>query len=477
MRTDPILLLALGLTLAACGNSGGPLTSPSTVGTLVVSTASGGNDPDQNGYLLSVDAEESLALQPTDTSAIDLPAGVHTLRLTGMAEHCSVSPGTPVDVELGSRDTIWVAFEVMCSVTGVHIGTATTGVDLDTDGYRVEVDGTDRGIVPSNGTVLILLAPGSHAIALTGLAPNCALNGAGTRAITVVSNQIVPVDFVGVCSGSGPPLASIALAFESSGDIYVSSMDGSHTGRLTSDGSPNSYNSEAAWSPDGSRVAFSKSDGRWGAEIYVIDADGTNARRLSPEGAYDAAPSWSPDGGRIAFENRRDNQSGGHIFVMNADGTNRVQLTNNRQPNSSPAWSPDGSRIAYVTYREPAGDNDTDIFLMNADGTHREHLTSDGAGDLDPEWAPDGSHIVFVRAGDLLVVEPNGTNLTHLTPPRSGTLGRRAPDWSPDGTTIAFTESILLYVDPYGDPHTQVAMWVCITRDRIVRNPRVAPGL
>ena len=97
------------------------------------------------------------------------------------------------------------------------------------------------------------------------------------------------------------------LAFESSGDIYVADMNGANLGRLTFDGGPFSYNREAAWSPDGSRIAFSKSDGRLGAEIFLIDADGTNLRRLSPEGAYDASPTWSPDGARIAFENRRDN--------------------------------------------------------------------------------------------------------------------------------------------------------------------------
>jgi TolB protein len=149
------------------------------------------------------------------------------------------------------------------------------------------------------------------------------------------------------CHEAATTTGSGILAFGSSGDIYVADIDGSHLGKLTSGGGPYSYSREVAWSPDGSRIAFSKSDGLWGAVIYVIDADRTNLTRLSPEGAYDATPAWSPDGRRIAFENRRHNMSGGHIFVMNADGTNRVQLTSNRQPNWSPAWSPDGRRIAY----------------------------------------------------------------------------------------------------------------------------------
>ena len=189
MRSHRILLLA-GLTLAACEDSGGPLTGgPSTDGTLVVSTASGGNDPDQDGYLLTVDGGDSLPLEPTGTSRIDLTAGQHTLRLLGMAEHCSVSPGTPLDVDIASTDTIAVAFEVLCSLTGVRITSMTTGLDFDPDGYRVEVDGTDRGGLPSIGTVLTRLDPGSHSIALAGLSPNCTIVGPRSHMVTIAASE------------------------------------------------------------------------------------------------------------------------------------------------------------------------------------------------------------------------------------------------------------------------------------------------
>ena len=121
MRTHPILLLAVGLTLAACDDSAGPSTGgPSTGGpstrdgTLVVSTSTGGGDPDQDGYLLTVDGVDSLALDPTGTVEIDLVDGQHTLRLLGVAEHCSVAPGTPLEVDVPSQGTTPVAFEVSC---------------------------------------------------------------------------------------------------------------------------------------------------------------------------------------------------------------------------------------------------------------------------------------------------------------------------------------------------------------------------
>jgi TolB protein len=456
MRTHSILLLAAGLTLAACNDSGGPSTGgPPTHGTLVVSTSTGRDDPDQDGYLLTVDGVDSLALDPTGTVEIDLPDGLHELGLLGVAEHCSVAPGTPLEVDVPSQDTTSLAFEISCPATGARITTTTTGVDIDRDGYRVAVDGGDRGAISANGTMLIRLEPGSRTIFLTGLTPNCAVDGPGSRTVTIVNGEVALIEFGVGCTATAPGI----LALESSGDIYVADTNGSNLRRLTFDGGPYSYNREAAWSPDGSRIAFSKSDGRTGAGIYLINADGTNLGRLSPEGAYDASPTWSPDGARIAFENRSDNRSIGHIFAMNADGTNRVQLTSNRQPNSSPAWSPDGHRIAYATYSD-TGDSGTHIYVMNADGTNRVRLTNNDAFDSDPEWSPDGGRIVFTRYPDLLVMDADGTNLVRLTPARSEPGRSGSPAWSPDGLMIAFTQSTLLYVDPWGDPHTQVGIWV-----------------
>ena len=227
MRTYPILFLAAGL--GACDDSGGPLpsppvTDPPAVGTLVVSTASEGNDPDLDGYVLTVDGSRSLPLEATGTSEIDLAAGQHTLRLLGMAEHCSVSPGTALDVAVASGDTISVAFEITCSVTGVRITTATTGLDLDTDGYRVEVDGIERGEVSSNGTGLTRLDPGSRTIGLTGLTPNCAVDGPGSHTVTIGEAEVVPIEFAMVCTATSGVIKVVVTG--NTGIMYQGTVDG-----------------------------------------------------------------------------------------------------------------------------------------------------------------------------------------------------------------------------------------------------------
>jgi hypothetical protein len=313
MRTHPILLLIVGLTLAACADTGGPpgtgtlVVSTSTggtepdqdgylltvdgvnslvlvptgtaevdlppgrhmlrllgvaehcsvapatsvqvdvpsqgtipvafeiscrvTGTLVVSTSTGGNDPDLDGYLLTVDGLDSLVLVPTGTAEVDLPPGQHTLELLGLAEHCSVAPATPLEVDVPPRGTIPVAFEINCQFTGARITATTTGLDFNPfDGYHVDVDGTDRGILPTSGTVLTRLDPGSQTIALTGLAPNCTIDGPDSHTVTIVDTEITPVEFVVVCTATS---GVIGVVVEASGtDVdgsYEAMVDGARS--------------------------------------------------------------------------------------------------------------------------------------------------------------------------------------------------------------------------------------------------------
>jgi hypothetical protein len=229
MRTYPILLLAAGL--GACDDTGGTLPTPPAVGTLVVSTASEGNDPDLDGYVLTVDGSHSRALEATGTSEIDLAAGQHTLRILGMAEHCSVSPGTAVDVAVSPGDTTSVAFEVTCSVTGVRITSTTSGLDFDTDGYRIEVDGVDRGnllpgLVPLTATMLTVLDPGSHTVALTGLAPNCTIDGLDSHTVNIVDTEIALVEFPVVCTAASGVIGVVVQASGTDvGGVYEAMVD------------------------------------------------------------------------------------------------------------------------------------------------------------------------------------------------------------------------------------------------------------
>ena len=200
------------------------------------------------------------------------------------------------------------------------------------------------------------------------------------------------------------------------------------------------------------QIAFS-SDRDGDQEIYVMDADGGNPRRLTNNRDGDWAPSWSPDGKHIVFLSGRDGHVDRHapipeIYVMDADGGNPQNLTNNPKADRSPSWSPDGKRIVFESDRDAGGNpHSIDIYVMDANGENQERLTNNLTEDRYPSWSPDGKRIVFSarREGhvvhnldityEIYAMTADGGDEQRLTDNRNNDL---SPVWSPDGERIAF---------------------------------------
>ena len=172
-----------------------------------------------------------------------------------------------------------------------------------------------------------------------------------------------------------------------------------------------------------------------------MDADGSGVTRLIDDDAYDdLSPDWSPDGQRIAFYRRDALESGGDgdadIYVMNADGSEVTRLTDNNAADYFPAWSPDGRRIAFSSDRDgDYRDGNRDIYVMNADGSGVTRLTDDDARDDDPAWSPDGQRIAFRydREGnaDIYVMNADGSEVTRLTDNDASDMNVRNSDSDP----------------------------------------------
>ncbi|MCC6177802.1 MAG: PD40 domain-containing protein [Chloroflexi bacterium] len=198
---------------------------------------------------------------------------------------------------------------------------------------------------------------------------------------------------------------------------------------------------QPAWSPNGREIAYVYL-GRNFSDIFVMGADGADARRLTkgqatylPDNDWAMRPTWSPDGSQIAFVSD-SNSYFPLVWVMNKDGGNRRQLVTaatGLEAADALSWSPDGKSLAVTAMGKEA----SQIYLVDVARGTAEKLTSHPKGAFDPAWSPDGDSIAYIARdganGDLHVRNVDGT--------RDASLGRlpyvRAPAWSPDGTSLA----------------------------------------
>jgi len=223
-------------------------------------------------------------------------------------------------------------------------------------------------------------------------------------------------------------------------EIYIMNSDGSDQRRLTNSDTVKGF---PVLSPDGRKIAFNSGKPA-PVELYVMNVDGTGRARLTnlTESRLGARrPAWSPDGKKLAFQS----YSQPDIYVVNADGTGLKNLTSRPGADRDPTWSPDGHRIAFASDR----DSMPGIYVMNEDGSHPVLLIGRAKREspavwATPVWSPDGSKIAFARGQgadrDIWVVNADGTGLVRLTtnPTEDG-----HPSWSPDSRHIVFHRRVL----------------------------------
>ena len=222
-------------------------------------------------------------------------------------------------------------------------------------------------------------------------------------------------------------------------EIYVADYDGANQRRVTIS---SDMHLNPNWAPDGSGLAYSSWDGAAsGLEVdIVLSYIYKGVREVPTKGIRsNYHPAFSPDGSLVAFSSNRDGVN--DIYVMNRDGSNVRRLTNNNAIDSTPTWSPSGNQIAFVSDRDSPGQ--PKLYWMNADGSGQRRVGVPDSWHDKPTWAPapynEIAYSARVGGGfDIKVYDIATQTVRSVT---SGEGSNESPAYSANGKHIAFSST------------------------------------
>ena len=192
-------------------------------------------------------------------------------------------------------------------------------------------------------------------------------------------------------------------------EIYVYKKQ---SGQYTNVTKTSGYDAEGSWSPDGKLIAFASNrlaykgemsgedqkafehDPAYMNDIYIMDGDGSNVRRLTEAPGYDGGPFFSPDGGRICWRRFRPNGAIAEIMTMNIDGSDQRELTRLESMSWAPFYHPSGEYLIFTTNRH--GFANFELYLIDVQGKSTPmRVTFTKGFDGLPVFTPDGKRLAW----------------------------------------------------------------------------------
>lgn len=224
-------------------------------------------------------------------------------------------------------------------------------------------------------------------------------------------------------------------------ELYLMDYDGYNVRRITND---RSLNLSPKWSPDGKWITYT-SYRNGNPAIYTLDLAAGRVWKVVEFAGLNISPAWSPGGDFLVFASTRTGSA--QIYRVKRDGSDLQRLTVNRSDNLSPSWSPTGGDLAFTSNRGGT----PQIYIMGMDGTNIRRLTFNGRYNTSPAWSPKGNAIAYTCRVDsrlrICVSSPDGSEVAQLT---DGPGEDESPTWSPDGRHIIFSSTRESRGDLYG---------------------------
>jgi len=198
-------------------------------------------------------------------------------------------------------------------------------------------------------------------------------------------------------------------------DIFEANPDGSELKRLTD---AKGYDAEGAYSPDGKQIVFcSNRDGN--LELYIMDADGKNTRKLTnAPNCYNGGPFFSPDGKKVIFRSDRKQKDHLQIYVINTDGTGEKALTDTNGVNWGPWWYKDNKHVIYsgADHSDPTKRPNYDLYWLNIENGKQTRITHAPGADVLPVFSPDYKQLMWTSTRDGR--SPSQLYIADFTPPQ-----------------------------------------------------------